>query len=270
MEPNQPPLRKCTTARERREYRIFMQLRRLPQFRELVANLTRGQSIRKVTDWLMQQPNREELSNCTFGTARKYIGVLSQRLRDAERKVPRKNLEDLRRALVQEHQNTQVTEAITNLPDPAQADMERVLTDELQRQTAISMLQYCFGIQRERVIQLRDLERTTRVIFPFGNKSVQVLKEIAGELGKVQAGEALLHSKNAWPTGSDASGPAIELLPEVRRVSELDSVDNDLIREALDRTIDLLEQERMSDQHSFRVKDEPRDKKSRSEQGLQT
>jgi hypothetical protein len=257
MEPNQPLLKNCSTAKERREYLLFNQLRRTPQFRELVARLTRGQTVWSVTDWFVQQKNRGELSSCSFQTARRYITILSQRLREAERKVPRENLEDLRRALVQEHHETQVTEAITNLPDPAREDTERVLTDELKNLTAIEMLQYTFGIQRERIIQMRNLERTTGVVFPFGNKSLQVLKEIASDMWRVQAGEALLHSKNAWPIGGDLSKGAIDLLPVAREVAQLDPVDQNLIREALDKTFDLLEQEAGIGQYR-RLKTEPR------------
>ena len=260
MEPNQPPLRNLP-PKERQAYLFIMQLRRTPAFRELVAMLDRGKSVWATTDWFMAQPaqNRGSLANCSFETARKYINTLSLQMKTMADKVPRRKLHEFRQQAFHARLETQTNAAILNQPEP-KGEMEQAISAELERSDVITMLKYCFAVQKERITQLRQLEKTANMIFPFGDKSMNVLQKIASALWHVQAGEALLRSKSAWPINMGEVSRVIDLLPEVKEVAELDPVDQNLIREAFNKTIDLLEQQAGIGQYAPRVADKHRDK----------
>ena len=241
MEPNQPPL-KGKSLQERRKHLVILQLRRSPQFRELIAMLDRGKSVWATAEWFVTQQNRGELSNCTFQTARLYIGILARHMRAVASKVPRRNVDEFRQAAFKARITTLAEAAVQPGPEPS--DIEKTLTAEIEKLDVETMLKFCFAVQKERVMQIRKLETTSNIAFPFADKSVRVLQQIATALWQVEAGQALLHSKNVWPINmGDVSRDAIDLLPVVQEVSELDPVDQNLIREALNKTFDLLEQE---------------------------
>lgn len=252
MEPENKPLHGLS-ARERRDYLFIAQLRRTPQFRELVSRLDRCQSVWKVTDWFMSQPNRGNLSNCSFETARRYISVLWQRMKQTTQNIPRTNLSEFRERAFQAHQQTRTSAVVLNLPEPEPTDFDKAITEELTKADVVRMLQYCFAIQKERVKQLRQLEIASNITFPFGNNHLKVLGNLAMYISRVQATEAVLRSKNAWPNAIDITPQKSELLPDVKAISELDPIDQNLIREALDRTLDLLQEEATVGQYKDRV-----------------
>lgn len=180
-------------------------------------------------------------------------------MRAIAKQVPRRNLDGLRQQAFHARMNTIANAVVLNQPEPTPSDIEQALTKEIENLDAISMLRFCFAIQKERVMQLRQLERTTNVTFPFGSKHLQVLKEIASELWRVQAGQALLRSKNSWPVNmGQAERAPIDLLPEVQEISALDPIDQNLIREALDKTVDLLHQQAGIGEYARRVEAESR------------
>ncbi len=253
MEPFQSPF-KGMSPQERRRHLIVLQLRRVPQFRELLHMLDRGKSVWATTEWFMAQENRGELSTCTFATARRYIGILAEHMRAVADKVPRRNLSSFRERAYSARLTTLAEAAVQPGPEPS--DIEKIITAEIEKLDAETALKFCFAIQKERVLQIRKLETTSNIAFPFADKSVDVLRRIASEMWRVQAGEALLRSRNAWFTDTGDTRKPIDLLPVVREVAELDPTDQVLIREALDKTFDLLEQEAHIGQYSRRVETE--------------
>ena len=241
------------SLQEKRRHLIVLQLSRIPQFREMVRRLDSGRSDWSVTEWLMEQPNRGSLSGCTFGTARRYIGILHEHMRAMADKVPRRNLDGFRQAAFQERLTTLSNAAILNQPEPKPGDVEKLLADELAAIDAISILKHCALIQKERLAQVRKLETTSNIVFPYADKTVDVLRRIGSSLWQLEAGQALLHSKNAWPiTNMGEPSRVIDLLPEVKEIAGLDPVDQNLIREALNKTFDLLEDEAKIGQYAPR------------------
>lgn len=246
MELNTPLKGLSTKARQEALY--VLRLSHTPQFRELIHKLDTGASVWSTATWFMEQKNRGDLTACKFNSAIRYIQCLKSRMRAAVSKMSREQVEELRRMAFNARIHTFAEAAIVNPaapPAPPLTYIERMLTAEIQRLDAITMMKYCFAIQQDRVERLRTLENTAGIQFPFGNKHVQILKEITSEFWRVQAGQAVLHSRNSWPMKDmgEAEQAPIDLLPEVREVTALDPVDQNLIREALTRTLDFLHQE---------------------------
>ena len=257
MEPLNPPLKGLSRA-ERRDYSYIATLRRTPQFRELVSRLDRLQSVFRVCEWFMSQEARGPMSNCTFGTARLYINSLWKRMKETTKNIPRINLNEFRERAFQANHQTRINAAILNLPEPGPTDFDKIITQEIEKADVIKMLRFCYGVQKERVMQLRQLEKTANMTFQFGNGHLKVLEKIAYDIWRVQAGEAMLRSKNAWPADMGEASRVIDLLPEVKEIAELDPVDQNLIREAFNKTIDLLQQEANLGQYKNRVEAEQR------------
>jgi hypothetical protein len=110
VELNQPL--KGMSQRERREYLWLMKVRTVPQFRELVARLSKGESVWATTAWFMEQPNRGELSNCSFETVRKYLTSLSIRIKQETPKINRIDLSDLHKIAVNARVEAQLKAAV--------------------------------------------------------------------------------------------------------------------------------------------------------------
>ena len=146
--------------------------------------------------------------------------------------MSREDMDEFKRKAHQARMRT-ITQAVTlNIPIPQAtllSHLDQAITDEIERFDTVKILKYCFVIQKERVIQLCQLEKARGIQLAVGNKYADVLREIAVSLWKVQAGQATLRSKNPW-------------LPSNAEVSRA--------------TSDLVEQERKSDQYSFRMTDE--------------
>lgn len=244
--------------KERQEYLLALKLRTTPQFTEIVHRLDSGKTVWSVTDWFMQQKNRGSLGGCSFNTAYRYIGCLNRRLRKLVDGMDPNRVEELRHMTYHERMRLlrDVVEQNTPTPQPIQlSDMQRALTEEIEQLDAITAVKFCFSIQKDRVMLMRRLEDTAGIQFPFGNKHLDVLRLMAESLWKVQAGQAILRSKNSWPIHmGEADRVPIDLLPEVQAVMQLDPIDQNLIREAVDKTIDLLHQEAGLGQYSRRAK----------------
>ena len=180
-------------------------------------------------------------------------------MKETTKSIPRINLNEFRERAFQANHQTRINAAILNLPEPEPTDFDKIITEEIEKADVIKMLQFCFGVQKERVMQLRQLEKTTNMTFHFGNGHLKVLQKIAYDIWRVQASEALLRSKNAWPTNmGDVSRATNDLLPEVKEIAELDPADQNLIREAFNKTIDLLQEEAERGHYSYRVEVEQR------------
>jgi hypothetical protein len=259
MEWNQPPLQGLT-PRERQDFLFIMKLRRCAVFRELVHRLDSGKSTWSVTEWFVAQPDksRGELASASFQSCYRYIRALEQQMRAVAAKVPRKHVDDFRQAAFRARVTTLAEAAVQPGPEPT--DIQKMLTAEIEKLDVETMLKFCFAVQKERVMQIRKLETTSNITLPFCDKSIDILRKISSALWQVQAGQSLLRSKNAWlPDSSGQAERVIDLLPEVKEIAELDPVDQNLIREAFDKTIDLLQQEAGIGQYASR--DKRRDKK---------
>jgi hypothetical protein len=231
----------------------FLKLRRVPQFDKLMDMLDRGKTVWATTAWFMEQTDRGELSDCTFNTARTYINALKLRMEAIAAKVPRIDFSELRAAAVTATQQTRATAAILGEPEMAPGDIQQALTEEIERLDAVTALKYCFSIQKERVKELRQFEKKTGVPVPFGNKSMHVLGRFAAELGRLELGQAILRSRNAWAPVLDTTPRETKFSSEIERIIQLDPVDKNLIRDAREKLAALLEEECKSDQYSYRL-----------------
>jgi len=198
----------------------------------------------------MAQPDRGEMSDCTFQSARQYINALKLRLEALAAKVPRIDFSELRAQAVTAAQNTRATAAILGEPDAAPSDIDQALTKEIEKLDALTALKYCFSIQKERAKELRLFEKKTGVPVPFGDKTMQVLGRFAAEMGRLEIGQAVLRSRNAWGAIPIDVASETKFSPVVERIAKLDPVDKNLIREARDKVIALLEEETGSGKYS--------------------
>ena len=114
---------------------------------------------------------------------------------------------------------------------------------------AQTMLKYCFMIQQARVKKMRELEEQLGMLFPEGYKNIQVLREIASDIAKLEVGDLWMRGKSPLYKGSlvgDTAGPEqqrAQLGPIAKRVAELGQVDRNLIRIASQKVIDLIQEE---------------------------
>ena len=88
----------------------------------------------------MAQPDRGEMSDCTFQSARQYINALKLRLEALAAKVPRIDFSELRAQAVTAAQNTRATAAILGEPDAAPSDIDQALTKEIEKLDALTAL----------------------------------------------------------------------------------------------------------------------------------
>lgn len=235
-------------GRLRYEHSWIMKLRRIPQFPELVRRLVRGDTAWSVSKWLATCPARGELSGCSFETLRKYLTALAVRVRENADRTPRLNLSDFEKAAVHAHLQAKVTAAVQDLPDPAGFDdLRKTVTEEAQKLDAATMLRYCFMIQQQRVMELRELEKKTKMPLPYGDRIVRTLMRIAAEIRKLELGEAVLRKDRMSEERPFSGGPApykqTEPSEEWQAFAQLDAVDRNLIRDATARAIDLIQRE---------------------------
>lgn len=76
-----PPLRGLS-QRQRWEHLWIDQLRKLPQYREILNRLVMGQSALGVARWLVEQPGKGHLDKVALATLRKYLNALKIHLED--------------------------------------------------------------------------------------------------------------------------------------------------------------------------------------------
>jgi hypothetical protein len=121
-------------GRGRYEHLWIMKLRRIPQFRELVRRLVKGDKVWSVAKWLKTCPERGELSAASFETLRKYLTALAIRVRENADRSPRLDFSDFEKGAVHAHLQARVSAAIKDLPDPAGFDdLRTTVTDQVQR-----------------------------------------------------------------------------------------------------------------------------------------
>lgn len=248
------------SLRERSESLWIMKLRRIPQFPEIVRRLLKGETVWGVAGWLMSCPDRGELSGCSFETLRKYLTCLAIRVRENAERTPRFNLGDMEKAAVHAHLEAKMRAAVKDLPDPAGFDdLRKIVTEETEKLDALAILKYCFVIQRERVKELRELERKAKMPLPHGNKTVQVLALIAAEIRKIEVGDECL-KKIGSQSGAMSPGRLVphesQLMPVVQEVATLPEVEQNLIRDASSKVLDLIQQEAKVGPYASRVPDE--------------
>jgi hypothetical protein len=182
---------KATTAltvREKRHYLRMKLLRKLPQYQEVVRRLVRGQSVAMTAHWLLNFEDRGPLTGCTYSTLRTYLQTLGQKVREASMTVERLDLAHLRKRAVETMDS--MSEAVLKeleVPDPTR-ELKKMVTEEVERLDASTMLKYCFMIQKERLEEVRKIEKQTGLPMPYGNHHVKVLAGIAAEIRKVEMG----------------------------------------------------------------------------------
>ena len=150
--------------------------------------------------------------------------------------------------------------AVKGMPDPAGADhISKVLTEALEKVNAMTILKYAFALQQQRVIELMEIEKKAKVPFPHTNKAIELLKDIAAEIRKVELGEAYLR-KGGMGWGSPFPGELVPkepvLSPEVQAVAELPEVEQNLVRDTASKIIDLIQMEAKCGPYSSRGRDE--------------
>ena len=137
--------------------------------------------------------------------------------------MSRERVEELRHMAYQERMRTFARCCRAEYADPTANPTERHSAGADRRDRAldaITAVKFCFSIQKDRVMQMRRLENTAGIQFPFGNKHLDVLRQMAETLWKVQAGQAILRAKNSWPIHmGEADRVPIDLLPEVQAVT---------------------------------------------------
>ena len=106
--------------------------------------------------------------------------------------------------------------------------------------TAEKILKFAFMVQRERITELRAIEKKLGMPMHFGHRDVAALARIGEALAKLQLGEALMRGKLP---------PGVTLMPPIESESEItqgmrqfDAVDRNLICQATSKIIDLFEQ----------------------------
>jgi hypothetical protein len=125
--------------------------------------LDRGKSVWSTTEWFMAQSDRGELTDCTFQTGRVYINSLKLRMEAIVAKVPRIDFSELRAQAVTAAQQTRASAAILGEPEAEPGDIDKALTEEIEKLDALTALKYCFSIQKERAKELRLFEKKTGV-----------------------------------------------------------------------------------------------------------
>jgi hypothetical protein len=222
--------------KERRETLRIMQLRTAPQFEELIKLLTRGKTAWSVTDWFMQHEDRGELSGCSFETARKAITALRLRVREEAERIPP-------RPEVSQVFDRVVTALVKGSNSPAVfTKMAEIVNEEVEKMQAAKILKYAAILQLERIDELRELEKKSKLQMPWGNKSMQVLTEIASAIHDVEMGE-IKKLTVSWGGTITATGMTSNLSPEVQKVAELPEAEKNLWRDCAAKVIDLIEQE---------------------------
>jgi hypothetical protein len=126
--------------------------------------------------------------------------------------------------------------------------LQQTITKEFRSLTSELMLKYCFAVMQNHVEQMIEMQEKVSLPNPEFYKSVLALKEIAVEVRKHEMGERYLKGKLPMDNDSFLSEtishtPVGEMDDLTPRVSELDAVDRNLLREAGMRVIDLIREE---------------------------
>lgn len=250
------------SLRERRAHLWIAKMRRVPLFTQILDRMVKKESVRQIARWVYEQPDgmKGELAGCSEETIRGYLNCLNVEVNRARAHVVRLDLKDVRKAAVTEHLNAKVSAAVKGLPDTdGFDDIQKYVTQQIQKLDAATMLRYCFMIQQQRVRELRELEKATKVLMPSGDKALRVLAEIAAQVWKVEAGEALLRAKNVWvkPLGEVPREVEPEVAEAMAEIAKLDRVDQNLIRDATIKVMDLIEQEAGVGQYRRRDREQP-------------
>ena len=257
------------SLRERRAHLWISKLRKVPLFTQILDRMVKKESVHQTARWVHEQPDgmKGELAGCSVETIRGYLNCLNVEVNRARTHVVRLELSDVRRATAHEHLQAKVSAAVKGKPDlDGFGDIQLYVTQEIHKLDAATMLRYAFVIQQERVRELRDFEKKTKMPMPFGNKTMEVLMEIAAEIRKVELGEAYLRSRGGPPCGSPFPGGPVAhesaLSPEVQKIAQMSDVDKNLTRDATTKIIDLIQMETKSGPYSCRERDEGLEQKT--------
>jgi len=166
------------SLRERRAHLWIAKLRKVPLFPQILDRMVKKESVRQIAQWVYEQPDgmKGELAGGTVETIRGYLNCLNVEVNRARTHVVELDLTDVRRAAVKEHLQAKVAAAVKGQPDPdGFKDVELYVTQQVERLDSAKLLKYTFIIQQQRVIEIRQLEKATKIPMPFGNKAVEVL-----------------------------------------------------------------------------------------------
>jgi hypothetical protein len=127
-------------------------------------------------------------------------------------------------------------------PEDSAADKDRlkdVVTEVIRDVSGIQMLKVCCPIQQQRVSRLMKSEERAGITV-VGHKEIQLLAKIAGAVMNHQSKS----TKMEWKDDARERTPReIEKLgPLAQKVSKLDPIDRNLIRQATTMTIDMIQE----------------------------
>ena len=197
-------------ARGRRDRLWLGRLRELNCFDNLVRKLAEGQTPKTVARWAMQLKIEGEAGRWSLETWRRYLQVLSSRVRRelprVERAAPSAELKFVVDELKRLHPNEEI-DPMCEAAKPVWAKVRKSI-EEIDAETA---LKFAFVVQQGRLAEVLKLEKKTPmlVLTGPGYREVAKLKDIAAAMVKLEVGQKWMRGRGgAYPERSPADEPA--------------------------------------------------------------
>ena len=231
------------TSEKRYDLLFITRLQRVPCYNEILRHLTQGQSVRSLAAWLTDQ----RIEGPAGRWSRRYWEKLLQPL---DRQVVAAK-ERAQRAARRQSRHPQppsvetMTQTLAEVINP-QHMVQRSLTNRvgtvwkevdqaLDAITAERVLKCAFMLQQKRIDGIMELEEKLKLVLPEGNKALEVLRKIGGELTRNEA-----FRKGLPPDDTVTPPPQSDLS---RRLAEMDPVDRNLFRSASLKIITMIQEE---------------------------
>jgi hypothetical protein len=207
-----------------------------PVFDGLIRRLLNGESVYSISLWLHDVAPRE--ARCGLSTWRRNVSHLRDHLklhieRRKENALPNVAVQqEIISKFGKEREDQLALEALQRKPIE---EIKRVVSRAMSELDAMMILKFAFLIQKERVDEMRELEKKIKMPMKGGYKEIEVMKSIGAEIAKIEMGNTLMRLKGAVPV---PSFPSTDINPEkpkskmVSAISKLSDVDRNLVRAA--------------------------------------
>jgi hypothetical protein len=222
----------------RQEKRWITRLRKLPPdvFNLVVRRIMTGEPLKKIARHL-----HDVIPDVAEETFRKSLRVLAKQVRAGL--VDRKSIDEILEDIDDfDKARTEGALADSQAPRTPSAGSSKRLKATVNRAIldirAEEMLKYAWVIQQKRVDKMMDLEADQGIVLPGLHKEIATLTAIAEAVTKHEVGIALMKRKG---NGIPELNTTDKLSPLAEKISKLDAIDRNLIREASSKVISLVQ-----------------------------
>jgi len=228
---------------DRLNFLFIARLQELPCYPEILRRLTEGQSVRSLSLWLTRQGYDGPCGQWKFDYWRKLLAPLDRDVRAARGRTA--SAERRRSRHPEPPAPEKVEEMLGEIIDPkmqlanilpeATREVWKHVAETADAITAEHILKFAFLQQARRVDNMLALEKKLNLALPNGHKDIDCLRRV---------GEAVLKLEGARaPRAEPLDHPPVSVSDVSRKMRQLDDVDRNLVRTAIMKVINMVQEE---------------------------